>query len=410
MKKNILFAFLCMMAMNIYADNTDISNLDNVVYIEPCTAEVGTEYTLSVRMKNSVEIEGFGFDLVLPEGITVALDAYGDPIAVLSDERTNASITNVFNADFKLDGSLNIQAYSTKGRTISGYDGEVARITIQIAGNIQVGTYPILLKDIAISDANSVTYTVDLVETSIEIVTGGANQTILDERSTTAPTAATNVDVLVKRTINADEWSTICLPFAMSENQVKAAFGDDVELGDFTGYTTTMDDDENIVGITVNFADATAIAANRPYIIKVTTPVTYEDGFTVDGVDIDPDEEPMINLGTSRKPKAFIGTYVANTTVPELCLFLSGNKFWYSLGGTKMKAFRAYFDFFDLLTDVEDEYAAPIFISIGDETTRIDTPLYGNEGDDNYYSLDGRLVKTPAKGVYIKNGKKVIVK
>ena len=75
-----------------------------------------------------------------------------------------------------------------------------------------------------------------------------------------------------------------------------------------------------------------------------------------------------------------------------------------------MKAFRAYFDFFDLLTDVEDEYAAPIFISIGDETTRIDTPLYGNEGDDNYYSLDGRLVKTPGKGVYIKNGKKVIVK
>ena len=399
-----------MMAMNIYADNTDISNLDNVVYIEPCTAEVGTEYTLSVRMKNSVEIEGFGFDLVLPEGITVALDAYGDPIAVLSDERTNASITNVFNADFKLDGSLNIQAYSTKGRTISGYDGEVARITIQIAGNIQVGTYPILLKDIAISDANSVTYTVNLVETSIEIVTGGANQTILDEKSTTAPTAATNVDVLVKRTINANEWSTICLPFAMSENQVKAAFGDDVELGDFTGYTTTMDDDDNIVGITVNFADATAIAANHPFIIKVTTPVTYADGFTVDGVDIDPDEEPMINFGTSRKPKAFIGTYVANTTVPELCLFLSGNKFWYSLGLTKMKAFRAYFDFFDLLTDVEDEYAAPIFISIGDETTRIDTPLYGNEGDDNYYSLDGRLVKTPGKGVYIKNGKKVIVK
>ena len=30
--------------------------------------------------------------------------------------------------------------------------------------------------------------------------------------------------------------------------------------------------------------------------------------------------------------------------------------------------------------------------------------------DDNYYTLQGIRVKNPSKGVYIKNGKKVIVK
>ena len=41
--------------------------------------------------------------------------------------------------------------------------------------------------------------------------------------------------VRVKRTINANEWSTICLPFAITAEQVKGVFGDDVQLGDFTG-------------------------------------------------------------------------------------------------------------------------------------------------------------------------------
>lgn len=173
MKKVFLFAFISMIAWVMKAENTDISDMDNVVYIEPCTAEAGSEYVLSVKMKNSIVAESFGFDLVLPEGITVALDEYGDPVAVLSMERTNDNITDQFGADFKLDGSLNIQAYSSKGRSISGNDGEVCLITVNIAANMTRGTYPLLLKNIAISDVNSVTYTEDLVESSIVIVGGG---------------------------------------------------------------------------------------------------------------------------------------------------------------------------------------------------------------------------------------------
>jgi hypothetical protein len=92
----------------------------------------------------------------------------------------------------------------------------------------------------------------------------------------------------------------------------------------------------------------------------------------MDDVDIDPEEEPTINKGTNRKPKAFIGNYVAGTSIDNGCLFLNDNKFWYSVGTTKIKAFRAYFNFFDLLPDFEENYAeAPIFISFDNMATGI---------------------------------------
>lgn len=158
--------------------DTNISQMDNVIFINNVEARAGETVTLSIKMKNAFLAEGFGFDLELPDGISVALDEYGDPMAELSTERTNASITNHFDADFKLDGTLNIQAYSTKGRTINGYDGEVARITIKVSEGMTSGKYPVVLKNIAITDENSFTVTVDRVKSTLEVpayIIGDAN-------------------------------------------------------------------------------------------------------------------------------------------------------------------------------------------------------------------------------------------
>ena len=188
---------------------------------------------------------------------------------------------------------------------------------------------------------------------------------------------------------------------------MKTAFGDEVQLGDFTGYDV-KDEGETI---TVNFTDVTptTIEANHPYIIKVSAPVTE---FTVDGVDIDP-QDAEINKGTSRKPKAFIGNYVAGTEVENGCLFLNNNKFWYSVGTTKIKAFRAYFNFFDLLPDFEENYAEAPAITFGFNNggvTGIESISNGLSTSDSYYNLNGQRVETPRKGLYILNNKKVVVK
>lgn len=237
----------------------------------------------------------------------------------------------------------------------------------------------------------------------LEMVDTADGRVVLDETSTTAPEAANSVDVRVKRTINAGEWSTICLPFDMSQAQCQAAFGSDVEIGDFKGYTYDSDEDK----ITVNFSSVTAIKANHPYIIKVSAAVTE---FTVDGVDVNPADDPRVTFRASNKKlKDFVGTYVADfdfyDEAKHTPLFLSGNKFWYATEATKhLKAFRAYFDFVDMLSEVD---AARVAIAFDEATVINDVRTCS---DDRYYNLSGQQVKTPTKGVYVKNGKKVIVK
>jgi hypothetical protein len=117
----------------------------------------------------------------------------------------------------------------------------------------------------------------------------------------------------------------------------------------------------------------------------------------------------------------FIGTYHAQTVVPENCLFLNGSQFWYSKGLTKMKAFRAYFDLVDVLASVEGA-SSRINIKLGGGTkTGISQIENGRRNsEDAVYDLQGRRVSSKLndkgkmtndkvqKGLYIVNGKKVI--
>ena len=393
-------------------DVTDITGLDNVIYVEPFTVAANSTYTMSVKMKNSVVAEGFGFDLVLPEGITVATDGDGFPLATLSTERTTANKTNNFNADFKLDGTLNVQAWSSNGSSISGNDGEVAQIVLNIAADVDPDTYPIYIRNIAISDVNATSHRTEEVETAVTVTEASEYDIVLNENVNTEIKAATNVKVKVVRTIKANEWSTICLPFDMTEQQVKNVFGNDVQLAEFMDY----DVNDDLTQITVNFdnarLDIDGLMANNPYIIKVSDDITE---FVVDGVTIDPDEENAVAEYTNGKTGSrkevygsFIGTYHPQTVVPANSLFLSGNQFWYSTGLTKMKAFRAYFTFVNVLAGVGGADAR-ITMSF-DKSTGID---YVNVdlNDNRYYDLQGRGVAQPTKkGLYIQNGKKVIIK
>ena len=276
-------------------------------------------------------------------------------------------------------------------------------VSFTVDAGVALGDYDVTLKatmfEYGTSDkdyAADVTFQVHVV--SVHTV-------VLDENSTTAPLSANGVNIRVLRTINANNWSTICLPFAMSAEQVTAAFGNDVQLADFTGYTTTKDGDD-IVGITVNFSPVTVIEANHPYIIKVSSPVTE---FTVDGVDVVPEDEPT-NATIKRTKKQWsemIGTYVAETVIEEQMLFLNGGNFWYSTGKTEMKGYRAYFDFYDVLSEVENA-AARMFVNIDGVETSIEG-LSTGDADETIYDLNGRKVLKPMQhGVYIVNGKKVL--
>ena len=248
--------------------------------------------------------------------------------------------------------------------------------------------------------ANDVTFKVKVVE--ILTIT-------LDENSTEKPVASNgSVNVNLIRSIKGGNWQTIVLPFAMTEAQVQEVFGTSVELADFAGYTTEENDDEDIVGIKVNFNTRSSIEANRPCIIKVDHDMS---GFSVSGVTIEPEDEPTVAVvkRTKKQWSELIGTYVAETILEENMLFLSGNKFYYSDGTVKMKGYRAYFDFYDVLSEYEASSGVKMLFDIDDDATGLEELNNKQSMTDNIYDLSGRKInKVSQRGIYIVNGKKVI--
>lgn len=181
-------------------------------------------------------------------------------------------------------------------------------------------------------------------------------RTVLSESSVKMPVSATGADVTVKRTLRGGEWNTLCLPISMSASQVRTAFGTNAVLADFTGCETSFEADGNTVSsLNLCFSTSSDIKANHPYIIKVDKDVT---SFEIDNIDITVDADNLyvecdrIGEGTKRNPyryNSFIGNYTASFLVPEECLFLDGGKLKYSDGNAPLKAYSAYFDFYDLL-------------------------------------------------------------
>lgn len=163
----VLVCLLCL-ALLCKAETTDISSYDNVIYTENVSSKAGETITLSVKMKNAIAMTGYQFDIELPDGFSVSkTDDFYD--IALSTARTTTQKTNYFDSALQSDGTVRVMASSTKNYTFSGNDGEIATVQIAITGSVAAGSYPIKLKNIVMSDANSKTYKVELVESTITI-------------------------------------------------------------------------------------------------------------------------------------------------------------------------------------------------------------------------------------------------
>ena len=400
MKKKLLL-------MTMFLAMTGMASAQNALTVADFTLpQNGGTITVNLTLGEAGVYTSYQFKVETPTGIAYVVDSDKDAECELSAGHTTShSATAHWNETERV---LGVGVASMKTALFTGQN---LSIKIPVAATtLAAGTsVNFTIKEIAFIKQTGAKVYLDDVTFKATIGAPDDGRTVLDELSATVPEAASGVDVRVKRTLAAGVWNTICLPFAMSAEQVTAAFGPEVQLGDFNG----CDVDDETGNIKAKFISATAIAANHPYIIKVKDVVSE---FTADGVDIAPEEEPAVDkdektTGTGRNKvttyNSFIGTYINDTTVPDYGLFLNDNKFWFSKGQTKMKAFRAYFDF--ATAGAEYEVESRIAITF-DETTGIGVSLMKNEEcikDNAIYNLKGQRVEKPGKGIYIFKGKKV---
>lgn len=222
----------------------------------------------------------------------------------------------------------------------------------------------------------------------------------LDENSDNIVEAAENVNVTLKRTFYKDgEWNTLCLPFAVAD--AKTAF-DGAELREV--------DTQNSHDNTIVFKKATAIEAGKPYLIKwansSSAAVNVEKKF--EGVTLVAAATPVVVKEGGISFNGFYKMTEARELGASVAAIGAGNKLFKVTEG-KMKGFRAAFVL------KSNTPASVIKLVIDGTATGIeDLVVDGVKANGRVYNLNGQYVGNSLNGlqpgIYIQNGKKVVVK
>ena len=217
--------------------------------------------------------------------------------------------------------------------------------------------------------------------------------------------------VLSGRTINKDgKFKSVCLPFALTDTQLGAS-----PLAGFSGLKEL--DVVNAVGghvsgvegstLYLNFADASAIEAGKPYLISWATATALTNPVFTNVTATSTTPTPVSFTGGK-----FVGSYspfeITNALLDKVIYLGSNNTIGYAKAARTLQTMRAHFEL--------NSSSAPsqTVVNFGDDMTGIwNVNVNDNENDnDNWCDLNGRkLDKKPTqKGVYIQNGRKFVVK
>jgi hypothetical protein len=242
-----------------------------------------------------------------------------------------------------------------------------------------------------------VEYYTDLLETS-------------DNSAWLTTNSGGTASVWLGRTLQPDSYNTLALPFSMAIPD-----GWDVKELASSSFESTKGE------LTLNFSDANTIEAGKPYLVKISgseaiTLTGYNDvtignanPSTTDYVNFVPTLGRTLVTGPTgdeNNAKAVLYLGANNTLYNPTVVNLSTNL------NSHMKGFRAYFQ----LKDAAALNARAFRMNFGDEeVTGIMTTNFTNDTNDmngQWYTIDGRKFsgQPTQKGVYINNGKKIVIK
>lgn len=427
MKKKLLLFVMCLFAFagNMMAKNDIYYKVDKVDIMQSKATTITFYYDLDA----DAIIKGFQVEFQLPEGFKIL----GDP-----EDPTNPYNPTVGAALLANNPKLNVEfserydfgedqqpvncfmgVQMATAEFLTGTNLELFTLYIQAAEDVAVGEYSFTTSHCEFANMlDGSSLHLDPKTLTLNVIPY-AFRTIADT-DTEVPAASEGAeDVLVKRSIKANTWSTLTLPFDLPGDQVKEIFGENVKVSIFKNYTRDAKDVCHLSFETVAY-ESEGLEKNCPYLIKIEEALSE---FKAKDVKIDADEDNAyitIDNGMTGKNKKdiawMIGTLHANVDVPENDLFLRDNKFYVSTGSTKMDGFRAYFE----LYDYEYSSGANIIFTIdGEETTGIEgLSINGTEFvNGDVYSVNGTymgraedVMKKLPRGIYIVNNKKVVVK
>lgn len=119
----------------------------NVLYANNAVGVPSGTLTLPVWLKNESPITGLQFELQLPEGVSVAKDSNGKFTATLSDRAQDQSIS----VSQLSNGNYQFVAFSASSSALTGSEGAIAYITLNVGEEMTTGEYSIGIKDVELT-------------------------------------------------------------------------------------------------------------------------------------------------------------------------------------------------------------------------------------------------------------------
>ena len=370
----------------------------------------GEKYTFIMPDRN-VEIEVLFTAGDATYGITKTTAGNGSTLIYVGEEPTGAA-TDAISAT--LGTTVNIRTTPANGY----YVDEVKVFEQETIGG---ALYESLLT-VNMTDNQHYSFTMPANPVRVAVTYGVAPTALTlydneDNSQTISKYDGITLDVaLTGRTLWKDgSWNTLCLPFDL-ELSGSVLDGDNVDVRTLAG--ASFSDGTLTLNFTAKGA-VTTIDAGKPYIIKwddtgmnLTAPV-------FSGVTVESDMDDVVcDLGGG-KSITFKGTYASTTydAADRSILFLGeSNTLYYPIAGATIGAQRAYFQLVGIEAGDKANNARAFVLSFGDDdATRIISTTDATDYTDRsgaWYSLDGRRLdeKPTQRGIYINNGRKVVIK
>lgn len=317
---------------------------------------------------------------------------YIDNIVIEDAPRINGKLFSEYNAENPITGNLKLTGAWMKGEstnadgdwTPNSYNDFEYFNQLASAGVTSIDMRGTVTKDVDINqfffkNPNTIVYA-DAAYDHANVVVGGnaASLELTDANAFNAPDGFTATSVTLKRDVRAG-FNSFVLPFAVTANDLgatKVATFKETK-GDIANFETVAEVEANKPFLTIDATEATSLSFDNKKI--VATPETLADN-------------------------DFVGVYVPTSGKGKYGINAKGNL---QKGGAdaKLNAFHAYLN-------VTDTNHAPARIALNGSTlTAINGITADKVADTAVYDISGRRVYGKLhKGLYIINGKKVVVK
>ncbi len=214
-----------------------------------------------------------------------------------------------------------------------------------------------------------------------------------------------NANVTLQRTLSKDYWNTFCVPFALDAEQVTQYFGEGTQLRTYEG---------NCNNNIVYFATVDNIEAGKPYIMKPGNAVVQNptfEGVSMVATGLDENGNPQaVGDASTVQMKGIYNQILLKTDKTEL--FLGDNDLFYypinDIDARTIGGLRAYF------IVPQDTDIKKLRANLDGTPTSLGTIFNTEESNAPVYNLQGQCVGNSLRalksGIYIQNGKKVVVK